>query len=175
VKKPLNPRLLSDLATLLAEYEPDELRAALEILANPVGIATLGNLVNQAIEAGIHRKTRRLRAIDRSRESDDERIAAIKAARPQDAFVIDKVLANANRRWSKSRVERLRDLIGRYGEAPITGKSNAARRAQLISLIERAPLALLKEIAEEFPPERQEGATLQEWSDIILQDRKPRA
>ncbi|HEV7574349.1 MAG TPA: hypothetical protein VGQ21_22855 [Thermoanaerobaculia bacterium] len=175
MKHRLNPDLLSDLAKLLGRYDPDELRAGLALLADPAGVANLTDLVDKAIRAGVRNRPRRPKTSERARQSEDERLSMIRAARPDDASLVDEVLSIANARWSKARVEQLRNLTRRYDQQPITGKGAAHRRSQLISLIERAPRELLQAIAEEFRTPTREDATLEDWSDIILPNRRRRA
>jgi hypothetical protein len=174
VKSRPSPDLLSDLAKLIGRYDPDELRAGLELLADPARISNLADLVEKAIGAGVKNRPRRKRAA-RSRRSEDERLSMIRAARPDDATLIDEVLSMAASRLSTARAERLRNLTRRYAQQPITGKDAAHRRSQLISLIEHAPRELLQEIADELSAPTRQDATLDDWSDIILPDRKKRA
>lgn len=175
MKKQLNPGLMADLAQILAKYDPSELRDALAELATPSGLANLTSLVEYAIRAGVHPRTSRpQKQHNEARPTADERIARIKESRPADAALIDEVLAIAKAPWSKERTALLRELTQRYNERPITGKTVAERRSQLISRIERAPRALLEEIVDAFRVTAHASGTLQEWSDIILRDRKPK-
>lgn len=173
MKRPLNVKLMADLAILIGTYDPEEVRDGLRALADPDALADLTTLIERTIEANIHRKpNRQLRAEEQPRIKEDEHILRIKAARPEDANLIDEILLGAKEPWSKSRVERLRSITLNYNQRPITGKSSKQRRSQILSLIEYADRSLLEEMAKEFRRSRQEGATLQDWSNIIRKSRK---
>lgn len=170
-----NPRLFADLAAILAKYDPNELRDALSDLSDPSKLNSLTRLVERALAEGIHCGISRSRKdLTQTRLSDEQRIALIKESRPTDTALIDEVIAVAKAKWSKARTERLRELTGRHKQPSVTGKTVAQRRSQLVSLIENAPRILLEEIADEFRSPTQESGSLQEWSAIILRDRKPK-
>lgn len=166
---------MADLAEIIARYEPDEIADALAALADPERLASLAQLVERALGARSQPSAIRSRdEQDRSLSAVDDRVARVKERRPSDAELIDNVIALAKMPWTKARADCWRDLTKRYDERPITGKTAAQRRLQLVSLVERAQRSFLEEIIENFRPSTQQSGTLQEWSDIILRDRKPK-
>ena len=142
--------------------------------SDPKAMASLACLVERALDAAPPSSRKRSLVPKTRPPSLDERISMLKASRPDDATLIEEVVAGSSKTWSKARAERVKEITTRHNLPAITGKSPNQRRGQIITLVENAPRQVLGEIADEFRRQHHEGGSLQEWSDIILRDRKRR-
>lgn len=167
MKKPPNPKLLASLAAILTKYDPDELHDAIELIFDPK---------RQDLLRGFHNRANKLLPNNKTEipnePIDRERVSSIKEARPMDADVIDKaILALVNAPWTKAN-SIMRRLTNRHNLPPINGRTSKQRRDQFLSLVENASPTLLDEIISDLQLTHQEGGTLEQWSEIILRDRK---
>lgn len=167
MKKPPNPKLLASLAAILTKYDPDELHDAIELIFDPKRQDLLREFHNRANKFRPNNKTE-----IPNEPIDRERISSIKKARPTDADVIDKAIsALGNTPWTKANPI-MRRLAHRHNLRPINGKTSKQRQDQFLSLVENASPTLLNEIISDLQLTHQEGSTLEQWSEIILRDRK---
>ena len=165
---------LRELVDLLARYSTAELSEALRVLDDPERLNAFLDLLARAFEISKQRSPSRTK---RSRSSDDdddngEHLRRVLAKRPSEAVLIGEIVdASRTVSWTRDRIRRVDEVVRRYTKATLgSSRARAAREAQLLGVLEVAPTSVLAALASELGAN--DGGTLQEWSDIILKDRK---
>lgn len=157
-----------------------ERRAQLSQLIMVAPTPLLNDIVHEFTAGGARQRSSQVRNLLREKEAPNEleefdlRMNALIASRPEDSERLEKVMRIiSSARWVTIS-KRLRTLTDHFGVQPISGKSDRQRSEQLIRLLEVAPVELLDAIVRELTPEGGGDGTLQQWSNIILRDRKPK-
>lgn len=138
----------------------------------------LSDIVREFMERGVKQRSSQVRNSLREKEAPNEleeldfRVDALVASRPEESERLEKIVRLIrSTRWATIS-KRLRSLTDHFGVQPISGKSDRQRSEQLMRLLEVAPVELLDAIVRELTPEVGGDGTLQQWSNIILRDRK---